>query len=251
MEGSYDLNYGRDIVVSWVRDHIEGDAGRRIRILDVGAGRGEDLVNIKDAAGGRDIDLYGIECHPANAESGRGKGIVVYDVDIERKAIPAPDGFFDIVVANQIIEHAKEIFWIFSEVSRVLRGGGIFVVGFPNLAAWHNRALLLLGLQPTCIEVLGPHIRGITRGGFREFATCDGYFECLAVRGSNFYPFPPPLSRVLARMFPSLSVCLFFLLRRTAREGRFIDVLDTRHYETPFFRGGRAERLDDSAVERA
>lgn len=236
VEGSYHLNYGREIVVAWARDYIEGNAGRKIRILDVGAGRGEDLVNIRKATGG-DVDLYGIECDPANAERGRERGIVVIHADIERDAIPAPDGSFDIVVANQILEHTKEIFWIFSEVSRVLREGGICVVGFPNLAAWHNRALLLFGLQPTCIEMLGAHVRGITRGAFKEFATCDGYFECLDMRGSNFYPFPPPLSVPLSRIFPSLSVCLFFLLRRTARAGEFIDVLSTRHFETPFFRG--------------
>lgn len=237
VEGSCPLNYGRDIVVAWARDHIERNAGRRTRILDMGAGRGEDLVNIREATRGREIDLYGIECHPSNAESMRGKGIVVYDADIEREDIPAPDGSFDIVIVNQVLEHTKEIFWIFSEFSRVLRRGGICVVGFPNLAAWHNRAFLLFGLQPTSIEVLGPHVRGMTKGGFKEFATCDGYFECLAVRGSNVYPFPPPLSRTLSRIFPSLSVCLYFLLRRTAREGRFIDVLDTRGYETPYFRG--------------
>jgi SAM-dependent methyltransferase len=237
VEGSYHLNYGREIVAAWARDHIERNAGRTVRILDAGAGRGEDLVRIREAAREWKIDLYGIECNPANAESARGREIVVYESDIEREEIPAPDRSFDIVIANQILEHTKEIFWIFSEFSRVLREGGICVVGVPNLAAWHNRGFLLFGLQPTCIEVMGPHVRGMTKGGFREFATCDGYFECLAVKGANFYPFPPFLSRPLARIFPSLSVCLFFLLRRTAKAGRFIEVLDTRGYETSYFRG--------------
>jgi len=45
-------------------------------------------------------------------------------VNIENESIPVSEGYFDIVIVNQIVEHMKEIFWIFGEISRVLKKGG-------------------------------------------------------------------------------------------------------------------------------
>jgi len=143
----------------------------------------------------------------------------------------------DLIVANQIIEHTKEIFWIFSEIVRVLKPGGACIVGVPNLASFHNRIALLLGMQPTTIELLGPHVRGITAPSFKNFITYGNYFQVSATTGANFYPFPSPMGTYLAKTFPALSVCLFFILIRTGKNGSFLEVLDDNFYETPFFRG--------------
>lgn len=243
--GTTPLNYGREQILSWVRREVaSAPEGAMVRVLDLGAGKGADLQNIREGCPGANLELHGVECHPENVEAARRSGIAVHGMDIERDAIPASDGTFDIVLANQVVEHTKEIFWIFSEISRVLRPGGICIVGIPNLAALHNRILLLLGVQPTCIEVLSAHVRGFTRSGFRDFATCDGYFLLEAVRGANFYPFPPSVARPMARFFPGFSVCLFFLLRRTEKKGNFHQVLDTRYFETPYYRGATRKTGD-------
>jgi predicted SAM-dependent methyltransferase len=60
-------------------------------------------------------------------------GVSVFALNIERDALPFEDGSVDIVIANQILEHTKELFWIFHQVSRVLPVGGQFIVGVPNL----------------------------------------------------------------------------------------------------------------------
>ena len=46
-------------------------------------------------------------------------GVSVFALNIERDALPFEDGSVDIVIANQILEHTKEFFWIFHQVSRV------------------------------------------------------------------------------------------------------------------------------------
>jgi hypothetical protein len=140
-------------------------------------------------------------------------------------------------VANQVLEHTKEIFWIVSEAARVLEPGGALLVGVPNLASLHSRAMLALGMQPSPIDVLGPHVRGFVKDGFRDFLQEGGFFRVAEVKGSNFYPFPEIMARPLARLFPGLAVSLFFRCLRTQRPGRFIEVLDARFFETPFFRG--------------
>jgi SAM-dependent methyltransferase len=164
-------------------------------------------------------------------------GITVHALDAERSRFPFEGRFFDVVLANPVLEHTKEIFWIASEVSRVLKPGGAFVVGVPNLASLHSRAMLLLGLQPSPIEVLGPHVRGYTKGGLSRFLTAGGFFDLLEVRGANFYPFPPAVAKPLSRVFPTLSVSLFFRCRRTDKEGVFLDVLREHSFETEYFRG--------------
>jgi hypothetical protein len=64
-----------------------------------------------------------VECHSETAAAARQSGTGTFETDIERGRIPVGNGFFDIVVANQVLEHTKEIFWTFSEVSRILRVG--------------------------------------------------------------------------------------------------------------------------------
>jgi SAM-dependent methyltransferase len=151
--------------------------------------------------------------------------------------LPFNDEYFDIVIANQVLEHTKDIWWITSEISRVIKKGGIFLVGVPNLLSLHNQLLMLLGRHPISIEIVGPHVRGFTIDGFSRFIKLDNYFELLKVAGSNFYPFPINISKIACKLFPMWSVGIFFLVQRTSRVGNFIHTLDSRLYETAYFRG--------------
>jgi 2-polyprenyl-3-methyl-5-hydroxy-6-metoxy-1,4-benzoquinol methylase len=244
--GTLHLNYGREIIVRWGVEYAQIAAGETLRVLDVGCHRGTGLLNLQRSLPDRRLELFGVECREANADVARQRGIQVWRIDVERETIPARDEFFDIVIANQVIEHTKEIFWVLSEISRTLKRGGRLIVGVPNLASLHNRVLLLLGEHPTSIEPLGPHVRGFTAPAFKRLIEADGHFKLLEARGSNLYPFPPSVSKSLSRLFPTLSVVLYFLIRREDKTGNFINVLDTRSYETPYFRGAYPRLGHDS-----
>jgi SAM-dependent methyltransferase len=237
--GTEELNYGRDILANYVLE-IASDK-TQLRILDIGLGSGKDLLNIRrkclETRPQMKTELFGLECYPPNVEAARKHGIQVYSVNIETEKFPFESGFFDVVLSNQTLEHTKEVYWIFSEISRVLKPQGFVLTGVPNLASLHNRVALLFGIQPTSIQVLGPHVRGFTAPGFTEFVETDGYFINKAVKGSNFYPFPPSISRFLSRLLPLMSVGLFFKTQRTSKPGVFIEVLKSRFFETPFFAG--------------
>jgi SAM-dependent methyltransferase len=237
--GTEELNYGREIVARWAADHLRSAAAPG-RVLDIGAGLGGDLLGIRRATP-TVLELHGIECHVPYAAHAEQQGIAVKRLDIERERFPFVDASFDLVVANQVVEHTKEIFFIFSEIARVLKPRGLAIVGVPNLASLHNRVALLLGLQPPAIRVLGPHVRGFVRDSFEEFVTDGGFFELEAFAGSNFYPLPPPLSQWMAKLLPGLAVSSFYRLRRTERRGAFVEVLDRHFFETPFFRGPSAQ----------
>lgn len=237
-ERSAILNYGRDIVAAWGGAYVRHSPNGSLRALDLGCGRhATDLLNLRVAAGARQLELFGVEYHAPSALEAQRKGVHVFALDIERDPLPAADASFDIVIANQVIEHTKELFWIFSEIARVLRPGGLLIVGVPNLASLHNRVLLLFGEQPSAIETLGPHVRGFTAPALRRFIEVGGFFKVVAVRGANFYPFPPAISRPLSRLLPTLSVGLFVAAVRQQTPGAFISALDARYYETAYYRG--------------
>lgn len=235
--GTEKLNYGRDIVAGMAARHAAGLAASPLRLLDLGLGSGADLENIRAALGHRTLALFGVDSYEPNVQAGRDRGVEVFSLDIEREPLPFGDASLHLVVANQVLEHTKEIFWIVSEAARVLEPGGAFLVGVPNLASLHSRGMLALGMQPSPIDVLGPHVRGFVKGGFRDFIQEGGFFRVVEMKGSNFYPFPGMLARPMARAFPGLAVSLFFRCLRTDRPGRFIEALNVRFFETPFFKG--------------
>lgn len=237
--GNERLDYGRDIVVNWTKRYIDANRHQQnsFRIVDIGAGGGEDLCNIKKSNPSNNLQLVAIESYEPNVRQLSERGIESFKINIELERLPFEDNSVDVIVANQVIEHTKDIFFIFSEISRVLKIDGITIIGFPNLAALHNRFLLLLGEQPICIRMPGPHVRGITKGAFCQFITTDDYFRVNEITGSNFYPFPPGLAQKLAAFFPSLAISLFFVCQRTNKKGTFIDVLSSRFYETNFLVG--------------
>ncbi len=238
-EGTEHLNFGREIIAGWAAAAFPPSVSADpVSVLDLGCGRGEDLANVRKALGDRKTHLYGIEAYEAYRDEARRKGVEVAEVNLEHAVYPFEDASMDLIVANQIIEHTKEIFWIFSECSRLLKPRGLMVVGLPNLASLHNRILLLFGDQPSSIELLGPHVRGICAPGFRRFIEADGVFRVEDIKGSNFYPLPSGLSGFFSRVFPRLSVSLFFLIRKLDHAKRF-DPLATRFYETNFLRPAR------------
>lgn len=231
--GTDHLNYGRDIIAGWGANVLDGI--EQPRIMDIGAGTGNDLMGIARRVDA--VELFGIDCYQPNQEQLQNKGIHAVGLDIERDAIPFPDGFFHLAIANQVLEHVKEVFWVLSEMARVVKPGGHVIVGVPNLASLHNRIALLLGLQPTCINLISAHVRGFTSHNAEQLFTLGGFFQIIGYTGSNFYPLPPAISRPLSRWLPSMAVSSFYLLQRTALAGSYIDTIKPMRLETPFYTG--------------
>ena len=233
-------SYGSEVIKDFVK-HV----GLFESVLDIGAGIGRDLSLAKSVSSG---------CETIAVEAGRERFTQLkascdraYQLDIERQPLPLPDESVDLVIANQVLEHTKEIFWIFDEFSRVLRIGGHLIIGVPNLASLHNRVLLLFGGHPTQIESFSAHIRGFTKPDLRKFlAVCfpNGY-ELRKFAGSQFYPFPRLIARPLAQLFPSMAFSIFLLLRkRRAYRGEFVEFPAKAQLETNFYVGDRKPSKD-------
>lgn len=227
------LNYGRHLI-----RRFAAKAAPYNVVLDLGAGHGDDLLIARELQ--PDAKLMAIENYPPYEEELKSKGIQVFESNLETDRLPFADESVDIVISNQILEHCKEIWWIWNEISRVLKVGGKFIIGVPNLASAHNRLLLLLGEQPTAIKNNTAHVRGYTKKDILKFAETGfpGGYKLTDFGGSNYYPFPGVIAKPLARLMPTSAWSIFFLLEKKKKyDGGFIKYPQTERIETNFYYG--------------
>lgn len=230
------LNYGRHHIRRFC-----GAVNPVQKVLDLGAGHGDDLFLARQVH--PRADLYAVEVYEPYAQELEAKSVTVLRLNIERDRLPFADEELDLIIANQVLEHTKELFWIFHEASRVLRIGGNFIVGVPNLAALHNRILLAMGRQPTPIKSNSAHVRGFTRQDLCAFveSVFPGGFALQQFGGSNFYPFPPAVAKPLATLLPNMAWGIFFRFEKKHAYAReFLDYPVSERLETNFFRGADA-----------
>lgn len=181
--------------------------------MDIGCWDGTTTARYGKTLG--NAELHGIEVFDTPASEAEEKGIKVARLDLEADAFPWDDDTFDVVVANQVFEHLKNIWRPLSEAYRVLRPGGHLVISVPNLASLHNRILLAMGQQPTSIRTLGPHVRGYTLGELVNLLQMDGGFIVERKLGVGFYPLPAGIATPIARMWSGGSHTPVVLARKT------------------------------------
>ena len=221
--------------------HVLTQVVQRLAIdtcVDIGCGGGDDLQIVLGQH--PHATCFGVDYGDWNAAALTAAGIKPISVNIEAEPLPLETESVDFVIANQVLEHTKEIYWINHEIFRTLKVGGYLYLGVPNVLSLHNRLLGLFGVHPTCCKMVSAHVRPFSKHDtllfYREVA---GEFTALTrFYGSQFYPFPKPLARPLARLFPGYAFSIFFLIQKTKPyNGEFIDRLSEVFLETNFFRG--------------
>jgi trans-aconitate methyltransferase len=203
--------------------------------LDLGCGGGDDLTIVLQQH--PQAQAYGIDYGNWNAEMLAQKGIQALSVDIERQRLPFADTTFDLVIANQVMEHCKEIFWINHEVFRSLKVGGTFYLGVPNVLSLHNRILGLIGIHPTQYKSYSAHVRPFSIPDVKAFYRLVAPDVCRirAIYGSQFYPFPRSLARMMADRLPSMAFSVFFAIQKLSEyDSQFIAWPQTHTLETNF-----------------
>lgn len=224
-------NYGRHLIGQYVSEIDECAT-----VLDLGPGSGDDLLICRDRFPA--ALLIGVESHEPYVFHLESLDIKVITLNIERGTLPLEDGSVDVIILNQILEHIKEVFWVLHECSRVLKKGDTLIVGVPNLAAWHNRLILLLGVQPPAIASLSCHVRGFTGGDLAQLLQSGG-LNVEQRLSAGFYPFPPVIARLLAKLLPNLGWSIHMLARKnTEYHDEFLRVA-RKFTETQFYLGDK------------
>jgi SAM-dependent methyltransferase len=203
----------------------------RARLLDLGCADGELTLRLAARIG--TTDVTGVEGAPAVAAKGRERGIHVVEADLNRP-LPLPDEAFDVVHANQIIEHLHDTDRLASEIHRLLAPAGYAVLSTNNLGSLHNIVSLMLGQQPPAAHVsnrlvvgnaLNPldalpheraamaHLRIFSYRALRAFLHAYG-LRCEVYRTVGFYPLPIPAARMMCRLLPIYGAFLTCKVRR-------------------------------------
>lgn len=134
------------------------------------------------------------------------------EVDFEAAKLPAPDDHFDLVVWNRELVTLKNLTPALREVRRVVRPGGFLVLGVPNLAAMHNRLLLLAGRQPTTLHITnGDHVRAFAASSMTRVLERDMKFRVEQLIGVGI---PPVTSALLPRLLRDLGHTVIWVLRK-------------------------------------
>jgi methionine biosynthesis protein MetW len=195
-------------------------------LLDLGCGDGRLTLSLADRIGV--TRRCGLEIDEEQAALARARGIDVVTGDL---CTPWPweAGTFDVVHANQVIEHVACTDHFLREMRRVLRPDGYAIVCTNNLASWHNVASLIVGAQPTPCQVSDEAVVGVPvsewegrRGSGhahlriftgKALSALSEYHGLQTERalGVGYYPVPTRIARPLARWDPRHAA---FLLHR-------------------------------------
>jgi SAM-dependent methyltransferase len=104
----------------------------RARILDYGCGAGEVVVAGRDAG----LDVVGADVFyegGSTREMVRARGLLGSAItEIQQGRLSHPDESFDLVVTNQVIEHAADLEALLTEVSRVMKPRSKLLAIFPT-----------------------------------------------------------------------------------------------------------------------
>lgn len=126
----YELRLARyQDMVPAVRDLSR--SGEVLKILDVGSGTGPAKRFIDHA--GVAAHWTGIEIHPDRIELCRQLGYdrVIDDHDLESGPLPMSADSFDVVIASHVLEHLENARTALEDWMRVLRPGGLLILGVP------------------------------------------------------------------------------------------------------------------------
>ena len=154
-----------------IREHVAPEPD--VQVLDIGAGRGA-LSHALQAAGyavsacdlyPEDFQVADVECRRADADA----------------PLPYEDGRFDLVLAVELAEHIEDHVTLFSEVARVLKPNGTFLLTTPNILTLKSRVRFLFTgyfygfppLDPAVRDPVSQHITAHTLDRYRwRLAQC-------------------------------------------------------------------------------
>lgn len=124
------------------QEHLQSPS----RVLEVGYGSGTSFLELAE----RFDEIYGLDIHGDSDAVAKTFAREQIEVNLTQGSIlapPYPDDYFDAVLAISILEHLQpeEQPMVMQQVHRMLRPGGVFVVGVPELNRRMSAAFRMLG----------------------------------------------------------------------------------------------------------
>jgi SAM-dependent methyltransferase len=177
-------------------------------ILDLGCGDGAATRLAAQRNPGH--RLIGMDWSASSVTRARRLGLTVLRAAVGPQ-LPVASRAVDVAIMSELIEHLVDTDSALDEVRRVLKPGGSLLLSTPNLAAWYNRGLVALGVQPVFSEVslrgvygrpgsqVAGHLHLFTQRALVGLLAARG-FAVARVSGARYHDVPAPL-RPVDRVF--------------------------------------------------
>lgn len=188
----------------------------RVVLLDLGCDDGVWTRKLADAVGAD--EMHGVEIVDEAARKAAANGVKVQRLDLSQPMTGLPSAAFDLVHANQVIEHVPSVDLFVSEVFRLLKPGGYAVISTENGSSWHNVFAAIMGWQifsltnvsslkaglgnPFAIQRGGTPYTGtwthktiFNYRGLIEMFQAHG-FRSVEIAGAGYFPLPGFLGRI-------------------------------------------------------
>jgi len=104
------------------------------KILELGCGEGMFGSYLRDNLG---AEVWGIEIEPKFATKAQKNLDKVYIGDAETIIMGLPAKSFDVIVANDVLEHMVDPYSVLKEAKRILKKDGVVVSSIPNMRNFH------------------------------------------------------------------------------------------------------------------
>jgi 2-polyprenyl-3-methyl-5-hydroxy-6-metoxy-1,4-benzoquinol methylase len=187
----------------------------RARLLDMGCDDGVLTMSLACTIGTNDV--HGIDIIQSRLERAERAGVSTQCQDLN-DPIGLESGRFDVIHANQVIEHLASVDHFCSEVRRLLRPGGYAIISTENASSWCNVFASAMGWQIFSLTNVTEKALGIGnplaihRGERQELSSWlhrtilnfRGLLELLElhglrverVKGAGYFPLPGGLAAI-------------------------------------------------------
>jgi len=170
-----------------LRDHFsDKKPDGEWRLLDVGCGDGINLVGLNRIieSQGWQAFLCATDYNPLRVERASRFPFLREVRQATIQSIPYPDGWFDALLCNHVLEHIRDDETVLRELKRVLRPGGLMILGVPNegcaLARLRNHVFQRSILRTT------DHVNFYTGDQLGEILRKSG-FEVVRIEREGFF----------------------------------------------------------------
>lgn len=189
-------------------------------LLDLGCDDGKWTMKVASRADAK--TTIGIEIFADRAKQAEKSGVKTIIGNLN-SVLPFMDNTFDIVHANQVIEHVGELDLFISEIHRVLKTNGYAIISTENGSSWHNIFAAIFGWQIFSLTNMSNKKSGIGNPfaihrndtnnvlssswthktilnyrGFKELFEAHG-FEGIEIKGAGYYPLSPGFGSIDVR----------------------------------------------------
>ncbi len=191
------------------------DSNPKARLVDLGCDDGVVTKMLANKLGSKSVYVVDINKKPLLAA--KKKGFQIYSFDLNKK-FKLPSNYFDVVHANQVIEHLTDSDNFLAEIKRILKPGGYAIISTENASSWINIWASLWGWQMFSLtnfsnqkESIGNpwalhqndkqgnsywnHVRIYNIRGLKEYCKSFG-FKVESIVGAGYFPLPAILGKL-------------------------------------------------------